>query len=146
MEKRIKYILLVIIGISCFSLLFLFNTILLQNPESPINQNNGERDVKQYCVENITLIIDYSGIKTNEKFENINLTNYETTAYHLLLNCCEIVIIEYDWRVYIKEINGVGVGWIYTINNGVPPNMPSNYFNLLDNDTVKWTHVKIYSY
>ena len=141
MEKRIKYILLVLIGISCFSLLFLFNTILLQNPESPINQNNGERDVKQYCVENITLIIDYSGIKTNEKFENINLTNYETTAYHLLLNCCEIVIIDYDWGVYINEINGVGVGWIYTINNDVPPSMPSNYFNLLDNDTVKWTHV-----
>jgi len=66
--------------------------------------------VKQYCVENITLIIDYSGVKTNEKFENINLTNYETTAYHLLLNCCEIVIIDYDWGVYIKEINGVGVG------------------------------------
>ena len=141
MEKRIKYILLVLIGISCFSLLFLFNTILLQNPESPINQKNGERDVKQYSVENITLIIDYSGIKTNEKFENINLTNYETTAYHLLLNCCEIVIIDYDWGVYINEINGVGVGWIYTINNDVPPSMPSNYFNLLDNDTVKWTHV-----
>ena len=141
MEKRIKYILLVLIGISCFSLLFFFNTILLQNPESPINQNNGERDVKQYCVENITLIIDYSGIKTNEKFENINLTNYETTAYHLLLNCCEIVTIDYDWGVYINEINGVGVGWIYTINNDVPPSMPSNYFNLLDNDTVKWTHV-----
>jgi len=141
MEKRIKYILLVLIGISCFSLLFFYNTILLQNPESPINQNNGERDVKQYCVENITLIIDYSGVKTNEKFENINLTNYETTAYHLLLNCCEIVFIDYDWGVYIKEINGVGVGWIYTINNDVPPSMPSNYFNLLDNDTVKWTHV-----
>jgi len=141
MEKRIKYILLVLIGISCFSLLFFFNTILLQNPESPINQDNGERDVKQYRVENITLIIDYSGIKPNEKFENINLTNYETTAYHILLNCCEIVILDYDWGVYIKEINGVGVGWIYTINNGVPPSMPSNYFNLLDNDTVKWTHV-----
>ena len=141
MEKRIKYILLIFIGITCFSLLFLFNTILLQNPEPPINQNNGERDVKQYSVENITLIIDYSGIKTNEKFENINLTNYETTAYHILLDCCEIVIIDYGWGVYIKEINSVGVGWIYTINNGVPPSMPCNYFNLLDNDTVKWTHV-----
>ena len=141
MEKKIKYILLVFIGISCFSLLFLFNNILHQNPVFPINQNNGERDVKQQCVENITLIIDYSGVKTNEKFENINLTNYETTAYHLLLNCCEIVITVYNLRVYIKEINGVGVGWIYTINNNVPPSMPSNYFNLLDNDTVEWTHV-----
>lgn len=141
MEKRIKYIFLVLIGISCFSLLFFFTRILLQNPEPPINQDNGERDVKQYSVDNITLIIDYSGVKTNEKFENVSLTNYQTTAYHLLLNCCEITIENYGLRIYVKEINGVGVGWIYTINNGVPPNMPSNYFNLLDNDTVKWTHV-----
>jgi len=140
MEKRIKYILLVLIGISCFSLLFLFNTILFQNPEPPINQDNGERDVKQYSVENVTLIIDYSGVKTNEKFENVSLTNYQTTAYHLLLNCCEITIENYGLRIYVKEINSV-TNWIYTINNGVPPSMPSNYFNLLDNDTVKWTHV-----
>ena len=140
MEKRTKYIFLVLIGISCFSLLLFLNTILLQNPGSPINQDNGERDVKQYYVENITLIIDYSGIKTNEKFENITLTNYETTAYHILLNCCEITIKNYGLQIYVKEINSV-TNWIYTINNGVPPSMPCNYFNLLDNDTVKWTHV-----
>ena len=140
MEKRIKYIFLVLIGISCFSLLFIFNTIQLQNPEPPINQDNGERDVKQYSVDNITLIIDYSGVKTNEKFENVSLTNYQTTAYHVLLNCCEITIENYGLRIYVKEINSV-TNWIYTINNGVPPSMPCNYFNLLDNDTVKWTHV-----
>lgn len=140
MEKRTKYIFLVLLGISCFSLLFFFTTILLQNPRSPINQDNGERDVKLYRVENITLIIDYSGIKTNEKFENITLTNYETTAYHILLNCCEITIKNYGLQIYVKEINSV-TNWIYTINNGVPPSMPCNYFNLLDNDTVKWTHV-----
>ena len=140
MEKRIKYIFLVLIGISCFSLLFIFNTIQLQNPEPPINQDNGERDVKQYSVDNITLIIDYSGVKTNEKFENVSLTNYQTTAYHVLLNCSEITIENYGLRIYVKEINSV-TNWIYTINNGVPPSMPCNYFNLLDNDTVKWTHV-----
>jgi len=140
MEKRNKYILLAFLGVSCFSLLFFFNSLLLHNPPSPINQNEGERDVKQYSVDNITLFIDYSGVKTNEKFENISLTNYQTTVYHLLLNCCEIIIQNFGSDIYIKEINSVA-SWIYTVNNGIPPRMASNHFNLLDNDTVKWKHV-----
>ncbi len=140
MEKRNKYILLAFLGVSCFSLLFFFNSLLLHNPPSPINQNEGERDVKQYSVDNITLFIDYSGVKTNEKFENISLTNYQTTVYHLLLNCCEIIIQNFGSDIYIKEINSVA-SWIYTVNNSIPPRMASNHFNLLDNDTVKWKHV-----
>ena len=141
MEKRNKYILLAFLGISCFSLLFFFNSILLHNPQSPIIQNEGERAVKQHSVDNITLFIDYSGVKTNEKIENISLTNYKTTIYHLLLNCCEITIQDYGWGIYIQEINGVGPGWIYTVNNEAPPSMPSDYINLLDNDNVTWKHV-----
>ncbi len=140
MEKRNKYILLAFLGVSCFSLLFLFNALLLHNPQSPIIQNEGEREVKQYSVDNITLIIDYSGVKTNEKFENVSLTNNQTTVYHLLLNCCEITIKNYGLLIYVTEINSVG-SWIYTINNEPPSNIAANYYNLLDNDTVKWKHV-----
>jgi len=141
MEKRNKYILLAFVGISCFSLLFFSNSILLHNPQSPFIQIDEERAVKQYSVDNITLFIDYSGVKTNEKFENVSLTNNQTTVYHLLLNCCEITIQNYGVYIYVDGINGVGTGWIYTVNNGVPPSMPSNYFNLLNNDTVTWKHV-----
>jgi len=141
MEKRNKYILLAFLGISCFSLLFFFNSFLLHNPQFPFLQNEGERAVKQYSVDNITLFIDYSGVKTNEKIENISLTNYKTTVYHLLLNCCEITIQDFGWGIYIQEINGVGPGWIYTVNNEAPPSMPSDYFNLLNNDNVTWKHV-----
>ncbi len=141
MEKRNKYILLAFLGVSCFSLLFFYNSLLLQNPQSPIIQNEEERAVKQYSVDNITLIIDYSGVKTNEKFENVSLTNYQTTAYHLLLNCCEISIQNYGGYIYINGINGVGTGWIYTVNDGIPPMLAVNYYNLLDNDTVKWKYV-----
>jgi hypothetical protein len=142
MEKRNKYILMAFLGISCFSLLFFFNSIPLHDPQSPFIQNEGERAVKQYRVDNITLFIDYSGVKTNEKFENISLTNYKTTVYHLLLNCCE-VSIQYNSRgdIYVNGINGVGTGWIYTVNDGALPEMPADYYNLLDNDTVKWKHV-----
>ena len=140
MEKRNKYILLAFLGVSCFSLLFFFNSLLPHNPPSPIIQNEGERAVKQYSVDNITLIIDYSGVKTNEKFENVSLTNYQTTVYHLLLNCCEIIIKNYGLQIYIKEINSV-TSWIYTVNNEPPSNIAANYYNLLNNDTVKWKHV-----
>jgi len=140
MEKRNKYILLVFLGVSCFSLLFIFNSLLLNNPQSPIIQNEEERAVKQYSVDNITLIIDYSGVQTNEKFENVSLTNYQTTVYHLLLNCCEITIQNYGLLIYVTEINSV-TNWIYTVNNEPPSNIAANYYNLLDNDTVKWKHV-----
>jgi len=140
MEKRKKYILLVFLGVSCFSLLFIFNSLLLNNPQSPIIQNEEERAVKQYSVDNITLIIDYSGVQTNEKFENVSLTNYQTTVYHLLLNCCEITIQNYGLLIYVTEINSV-TNWIYTVNNEPLSNIAANYYNLLDNDTVKWKHV-----
>ena len=141
MEKRNKYILLAFLGVSCFSLLFFFNSLFLHNPPSPIGQNEGERAVRQQSVDNVTLFIDYSGVKTNEKFENISLINYKTTVYYLLLNCCEITIQNFGGYIYINGINGVGTGWIYTINDGVPPNLPADYYNLLDNDVVKWKHV-----
>jgi hypothetical protein len=141
MNKTKKYILLGIFGISCFSLLIFVNSTLLQDPNSPFVQNGGERAVKQSSVNNITLFIDYSGVKTNDIFENISLTNYQTTVYHLLLNCCEVSIQNFGGYIYVNGINGVGTGWIYTVNNGAPPSIPSDYFNLLDNDTVKWTHV-----
>ncbi len=140
MEKRNKYILLVFLGVSCFSLLFIFNSLLLNNPQTPIIQNEEERAVKQYSVDNITLIIDYSGVQTNEKFENVSLTNYQTTVYHLLLNCCEITIQNYGLLIYVTEINSV-TNWIYTVNNEPLSNIAANYYNLLDNDTVKWKHV-----
>ena len=38
-------------------------------------------------------------------------------------------------------INGVGTGWIYTFNSGVPPSITSNYLNLLYNDIVRWKYV-----
>ena len=71
----------------------------------------------------------------------MNLTNYETTVYHALLNCCDIKIKDYSWGIFVEEINGIGVGWIYWINNDAPPTMPSNYFYLMDNDTVNWKYV-----
>ena len=141
MRKNIKYLIISIIAISSFTVLLLFNFVIIPKLQSNIIQNINNKREKQFEVKNITLFIDYSGVKENEIFENINLTNYKTTAYHVLLNCCDIVATDYGWGIFVEEINGVGVGWIYSVNEDPPPNIPSNYFYLMDNDTVKWTHV-----
>ncbi|MBY8985838.1 MAG: hypothetical protein KGD65_12260, partial [Candidatus Lokiarchaeota archaeon] len=100
---------------------------------------NNDRE-KKFEVVNITISVDYSGIQENEVFQNINLTNFETTAFHALVNCCVIRYVV-SWGLKVEEINGVGGGWIYWINDDPLPNIPSNLFNLLDNDTVNWEFV-----
>lgn len=91
-------------------------------------------------VEDISLFVDYNNgtIKTRTNF---TLDNGKTTVYHLLVNCCETSVQNFGGFIYVNEINGIGPGWIYTINEGTPPNLPADYYNLLDNDTVKWKHV-----
>ena len=141
MNKKNKFIVIGLIGIFCFTLFFVFSFILFPNSQTSINENNVDGRVKQLQVSNITVVIDYSGVKDNEIFRNISLINYETSVYHAILNCCEISVQNYGWGKFVKEINGVGVGWTYTVNNEPPPSMPSDYFYLRDNDTVRWTYV-----
>ena len=97
--------------------------------------DNNNRDNK-FEVTNISVFIDYSGVQENDFFQNLNLTDYKTTAFDALSNCCIIRTKNFNYGLFVEVINGVGVGWIYWINNDLPPNIPSNYFNLLDNDTV----------
>lgn len=141
MKKNVKYLLIGIIAISSFTILIVFNFVILPNLQSNLNQTINNNREKKFEVRNISISIDYSGNKENEFFQNLNLTNYETTAYHALLNCCEIKIKDHGWGIYVEEINGVGIGWIYWTNNDPPPMIPSNYFFLVDNDTVNWIYV-----
>lgn len=141
MNKKTKFIIIGVIGVFCFGFLFVFSFLIIPNMQSSISQNYGNNREKQFEVMNIFVIVDYSGVKDNEIFTNISLTNFKTTAYHALINCCSVVVQDYGWGIYVKEINGVGVGWIYTVNDDKLPNIPADYFYLMDNDTVKWKHV-----
>jgi len=138
MEKTTKYILIVIIAILAFSSLITINFWILPNLEE-INTPNGDRE-KLSEVYNITLKVDYSGEKPNDFFTNINLTNYKTTVYHALVNCCSVQERWYGDRVFIERINGVGIGWVYYVNDDFP-GIPCNNFNLRNNDTILWKHV-----
>ncbi len=141
MKKTHRFILIGFIAIFSFSFLLIYSFIIGPQLQSSINQIIGNEREKQVEVTNVTVIIDYSGVKDNELFVNINLTDNKTTAYYALANCCDISVQDFGWGLYVNEINGVGPGWIYSINDDPLPMIPSNYFNLMDNDTVKWKHV-----
>ncbi|MFX1364413.1 MAG: hypothetical protein ACFFCE_01025 [Promethearchaeota archaeon] len=141
MKKNIRYLIISIVAVSSFTILLVFNFLILPNIQSNNNQINDDNSEKQYEVRNISVYIDYSGVKENEIFQNINLTNYKTTAYHAILNCCDIKFKDFGWGIFVEKINGVGVGWIYWINDDAPPSMPCNYYYLVDNDIVNWKYV-----
>ncbi|MHA2128488.1 MAG: hypothetical protein ACXABO_20135 [Promethearchaeota archaeon] len=140
MIKKIKFILIGTIAVLSFTMLILFNFIILPNFQSNLSQNLDNEREKRFAVKNITIFIDYSGAQENQSFHDLNLTNYETSAYHALLNCCDIKVRSFSWGLFVDEINGVS-GWIYWINDDPPPNIPANYFYLIDNDTVNWKNV-----
>lgn len=142
MNKKTKFIAIGIIAIFSFTSFLALSFILFPSLQGSITQISGDERVKQPEVTNITVIVDYSGVKDNEIYWNITLTNYNTTAYHAILKCCEVKVQDYGWAIYVKEINGVSTGWTYTVNNDPLPNIPVDYFYLLDNDTVKWTHIR----
>jgi len=142
MNKKTKFITIGIIAIVSFTSFLALNFIVFPGLQSSISQISGDERVKQPEVTNITVIVDYSGVKDNEIYWNITLTNFNTTVYHAILKCCEVKVQDYGWAIYVKEINGVGTGWTYTVNEDPLPNIPVDYFYLLDNDTVKWTHIR----
>ncbi len=141
MKRKNKVISLGLLGITCFTSLFVFSIIFLPSLQASINSSNDDGRTLQEEVSNITIIIDYSGVKDNEIYSNITLTNYNTTVYDAILKCSEIKVQDYGWAIYVKEINGIGTGWTYTVNEDPLPNVPVDYFYLMDNDTVKWTHI-----
>ena len=142
MNKKTKFITIGIIAIFSFTSLFIFSFIFFPSLQASINSSNDDGRTLQEEVSNITIIIDYSGVKDNEIYWNITLNNYNTTVYHAILKCSEVKVQDYGWAIYVKEINGIGTGWTYTVNEDPLPNIPVDYFYLMDNDTVKWTHIQ----
>ena len=141
MNRKNKFISIGIISIVCFTSFFVISFAFFPNLQASIYSNSNDGRTIQQEVSNVTIIIDYSGVNDNEIFLNITLTNYNTTVYHAILKFCEVKVQDYGWAIYVKEINGVGTGWTYSVNDEPLPNIPVDYFYLMDNDTVKWTYI-----
>ncbi|TXT58352.1 MAG: hypothetical protein BAJALOKI2v1_390026 [Promethearchaeota archaeon] len=142
-KSNIIIVALFVVGLLVFGIII--GMIFLSNPTNNYDPGNSDQDYdkkKLSEVHNITLIVDYSGEKEpNEKYENISLYNNKTTVFDALNKSCQIKYDHYGWGLYITEINGVGEGWTYTVNNEPMPPIPANKYNLRDNDVIKWTHV-----
>ena len=139
-KKRIIYI--VFIGSISFSLFFLvyFGVIpLIPSSTYGDKSNNG--------VENITLIIDYSGVRDLKIRENFSLQKGDTSVFHALLKWCDVRYKTYSGgAIFIEGIDGVinninlsNYYWLYYVNGEFAPVGASGYF-LNNGDLINWNY------
>ena len=96
MDKKLKFFIIAIVGISSFSLLIFFNFNSISNPiEAP-----------KESVNNISLIVDNKNgpIKVHENF---TLENNKTSAFDALDKWCDIKYIVYGFGIFVSEIDGI---------------------------------------
>ncbi len=126
-RKFNKYFLIGIIAAASFASFFVFtNSIEVADVNKPLRE-----------VHDLTLIVDY-GNGTVKTIENLELSDYNTTAFDALINGCQIEYKDYDeMGILVEEIDGVKGNWRYSINNDFP-GVSSDKYNLKNGDTVKW--------
>ena len=127
MRKKIKLVLISLIGISAFMSLIIVNIILDEKPETLEG------------VEDISLFVDYNNgtIKTRTNF---TLDNGKTTALDALEKWCIIRYDDFGWGILVTEIDGVSGGWIYTVNNYFAE-VGASAYPLESGDLVTWKHI-----
>jgi len=127
MRKKVKFILIALIGISAFAFLIIFNFDLYKKPET------------LESVEDISLFVDYNNgtIKTRTNF---TLDNGKTTAFDALEKWCIIRYVESPQGIFVTEIDGVSGSWIYTINNFFA-GVGAAAYPLESGDVVTWKHI-----
>jgi hypothetical protein len=124
MRKKIKFILIALIGVSTFASLIIFNFNLYKKPET------------LESVEDISLFVDYNNgtIKTRTNF---TLDNGKTTAFDALDKWCIIIYEDFGWGIIVRTIDGVSGSWIYMINS-FSPSVGASVYPLKSGDNVTW--------
>ena len=128
-RKFNKYALIAILATASFASFFVFtNSIEVADVNKPLRE-----------VHDLTLIVDY-GNGTVKTLENLELTDYNTTAFDALVNGCQIEYKNYgEMGILVEQIDGIKGNWRYSIN-GDFPGVSSNKYNLKNGDTVKWVY------
>jgi hypothetical protein len=126
-RKFNKYFLIGIIAAASFASYFVFTTsVEIADVNEPLKE-----------VHDITLIVDY-GNGTIKIQENFVLNDYNTTAFHALIQWCDIEYKDYgEMGILVEQIDGIKGNWRYSIN-GDFPGVSSNKYNLKNEDIVKW--------
>ena len=124
MRKKVKNILIVLVGVSLLASLLIFNFSLYKKPET------------LETVKDISLSVDYNNgtIKTRLNF---TLDGGKTTALDALDKWCEIDYDDFGWGVIVREIDNVRGSWIYKINE-FSPSIGASVFTLKDGDLIEW--------
>jgi len=124
MRKKIKFILIALIGVSAFASLIIFNFNLYKKPET------------LESVEDISLFVDYNNgtIKTRTNF---TLDNGKTTAFDALDKWCIIIYEDFGWGIMVRAIDEVSGNWIYMINS-FSPSVGASVYPLKPGDNVTW--------
>jgi len=127
MRKKIKFIVITLVGVTAFASLIIFNFNLYKKPETLGR------------VEDISLFVDYNNgtIKTRTNF---TLDNGKTTALDALEKWCIIRYEDFGWGIIVREIDGVSGNWIYMIN-GFSPSVGASVYTLKSADLVTWERV-----
>lgn len=142
MSNLKKALFVIFIGSISFSLLFLvyFGVIpLIPSSTYGNKSNNG--------VENITLIIDYSGVRDLKIKENFSLPEGNTSVFHALDKWCDLKYKIYSGgAVFIEGIDGVinninlsNHNWLYYVNGEFARVGASGYF-LNHSDLINWNY------
>jgi len=124
MRKKIKFILIALIGVSALASLIIFNFNLYKKPET------------LESVEDISLFVDYNNgtIKTRTNF---TLDNGKTTAFDALDKWCIIIYEDFGWGIMVRAIDEVSGNWIYMINS-FSPSVGASVYPLKSGDNVTW--------
>ena len=127
MRKKIKFMVITLVGVTAFVSLIIFNFNLYKKPET------------LGSVEDISLFVDYNNgtIKTRTNF---TLDNGKTTALDALEKWCIIRYEDFGWGIIVREIDGVSGNWIYMIN-GFSPSVGASVYTLKSADLVTWERV-----
>jgi len=151
MEKTSKYIVLALIGSSCFIALFLYNTMVVPalDPLSAsssdsdggvgIDENAKGRDEPLEEVHNIDLDVDFLHLST-KSWTNYSLYNEETSVLDALDEKCTVEVEQYSYGILVVEIDGERGGWVYEVNGDRPGISAADYY-LSDGDEIEWIQV-----
>lgn len=132
MDKKLKFLVIALVGITSFSILILFNFNLYYTPTTPPKET----------VSDISLVVDYNN-GTIKVHENFTLDNRKTTAFDALDKWCDIKYNDFGWGIFVQEIDGISGSWIYMVNN-ITPNTGAPNYSLDDGDEVKWMIRELY--
>ncbi|MHA1293536.1 MAG: DUF4430 domain-containing protein [Promethearchaeota archaeon] len=139
MEKIPKFVFIGIIGVSCFTLMFMYYFGFFPYLESPYNTDNENESKSESDVYNITLIVDYNN-GTIKIRKNFSLEKEHTTVFDALEKWCVLKYTEYpNGDFFITSIDGVEGDWQYWVNDDYAGVAANKYF-LKDFDEIKWIY------